>query len=680
MRRPPQARVEIIHDTFFGTTVEDPYRWMEDQESDESTAWIQGQHGFTRALLDGLPERENLLGRIHDLNTTGTKIYHLDLRGDRLFHMSQAPDSQLPSLMVRQGESVRVLVKPEGSMIDWYSPSHDGTMVAYGVSTPGSEASELRLVRTDDGHDLECTFPQVYWGMVCWLPDDSGFIFPQFPTAGGQDRFQRPALTLHRLGEPTSAARVLLQEGLRSDVPLSPHNSLSLHMQPHCPWGILHIGHGVARELTAYRVAVNDLERDPGEIPWIQVCDRNDDVTQILAHGEDLYLKTLKDAPRGRILTVPAQNPELRHATEVLPERDTVLLGLFIAQEKLHALSQWDGISSLERIEGGGGVALPLPYEGTLIDMASDTQGSQLFLKMSGWVQSPAIYQMDLETLKVDDTGWVPPHPADFSDYEATRVEATSPDGTQVPLSIICRRGLPRDGQRPTLLHVYGAYGISRTPGFNPMLLPWLERGGVFAVGHVRGGGERGKTWHTSGHLTRKQNCIDDVIACGDHLVGEGFTSAGRIAVEGGSAGGISAGGAVVTRPDFWGAALFLVPTLNLLRKEHTPVGPANVPEFGTVTTEEGFQALQVGDICSRVMPGTDYPAIMVTVGMRDPRVLPWEGMKGVATFQAATASDRPVLLRVNFEGGHGVAETRETVEMLQADKLAFLWHYLNPA
>jgi prolyl oligopeptidase len=321
---------------------------------------------------------------------------------------------------------------------------------------------------------------------------------------------------------------------------------------------------------------------------------------------------------------------------------------------------------------------IPLPVDGTIAAWSNEPGRAEVFLQLTSWAVSPRVYRCDVETKRLEDTGWIPPSPIDFSQIESHEVDAPSKDGTLVPLSIIHKKGLELDGNNPTILLAYGSYGIVVSPRFLPELLAWYERGGVFAVGHLRGGGEYGKEWHEAGKKLNKENTINDFIACAQWLIEQEYTRPERLAGEGGSAGGIPTGGALVRRPDLWAAMVMQVPVANALRFEFSENGPPNIPEFGSVTTEEGFRALQIIDSYSKVRDGVEYPAVLLTTGLNDKRVDPWEAMKMAARLQAATASGKPVLLRVETQAGHGFGSTRKQEDELLADVLAFLLHQLH--
>jgi prolyl oligopeptidase len=316
-----------------------------------------------------------------------------------------------------------------------------------------------------------------------------------------------------------------------------------------------------------------------------------------------------------------------------------------------------------------------LPVDGTVLGWAARPDLPEALLLLTSWAQPPRVYRYDGASGAVEDAGWPPaPSPApDFGAVVVTDLQVPARDGTPIPLSVIHRKGLELDGENPTVLVGYGSYGISLRPRFEPEWLAWYERGGIQAVGHLRGGGELGRGWHEAGRGPTKENTITDFIDCAEHLIAAGYTRPGRLAGQGASAGGIPTGGALVRRPELWAAMVLLVPAVNLTRMEFSDNGPINVPEFGSVSTEDGLRALLIVDSYLRVCDGGHYPAVLLTAGLNDPRVTPWQPAKLAARLQAATASGRPVLLRVDEHAGHGIGSTRAQRDALFADELAFL-------
>jgi prolyl oligopeptidase len=288
-------------------------------------------------------------------------------------------------------------------------------------------------------------------------------------------------------------------------------------------------------------------------------------------------------------------------------------------------------------------------------------------------VISPRLYRCNVNARTLEGTSIYPPSPLDFSDIETHEVHYPSKDNTLIPLSLIHKKGLRLDGDNPTLLRGYGSYGINLNPFFRPLMKTWYDLGGVLAVAHIRGGGEYGKKWHLAGKGLNKGNTIEDFIAAAEYLIAQKYTNPRRLAGEGGSAGGITTGGALVRRPDLWAVMVMKVPVNNAMRAEFTENGPPNVFEFGSVSTEEGFRGLQIMDAYTRVRDGAAYPAVLITAGANDPRVVIWQAAKMAARLQAATSSGKPVLLRVEFQGGHGMGSTQQQLNEESADEFVFL-------
>jgi prolyl oligopeptidase len=322
--------------------------------------------------------------------------------------------------------------------------------------------------------------------------------------------------------------------------------------------------------------------------------------------------------------------------------------------------------------------SIKLPFEGAIQSLVTNPTEAGAWLELVGWTKPPLWYSVNAKST-IEDTRIVPPSPVDFSQIVSEEVKAKSADGTMVPLSIVHKRGIMMDGSNPTLLDGYGAYGITLDPAFRPTLLAFFERGGIYAVAHVRGGGEYGEDWHNAGRLMTKQHTIDDFIACAQYLIAQMYTSPARLAGQGTSAGGITIGGAITQRPDLFAAALIRVGDSDALRSELMASGPANIPEFGTVKQLDGFRALYAMDAYQHVKPNA-YPAVLLTTGANDPRVAPWQAAKMTARLQASTNSGKPVLLRVDYDAGHGMGSTKSQRDSELADELAFLfWQFGSP-
>jgi prolyl oligopeptidase len=321
---------------------------------------------------------------------------------------------------------------------------------------------------------------------------------------------------------------------------------------------------------------------------------------------------------------------------------------------------------------------LALPFEGAINGLNVDPRQPGIIINMRSWTKSPAYYFYDPRRNEITNTELQPPSPIDFSTVEFVRVKVKSYDGTMVPLSILYKKGIKRDGKNPAFLEGYGAYGFTVTPIFNPVFIPWLERGGVVAFPHIRGGGEYGREWHEAGFQKTKPNSWKDYIACAEYLVREGYASPSYLAAYGGSAGGIVIGNAISERPNLFGAAFLNAGYVNVLRAETTSNGIASVPEFGSVKTKEGFESLRVMDAYQNIKDGIAYPPVLLMHGINDQRVPPWMSAKMTARLQAATSSGKPVLLRIDYDAGHGVGSTRQQRNEEVADVYAFLFQQLG--
>jgi prolyl oligopeptidase len=447
---------------------------------------------------------------------------------------------------------------------------------------------------------------------------------------------------------------------------------------PGSPYAIGMVSHGVQNEIILYVVPIESLVGQTP--PWKKFCDVQDDVTGFDARADDLYLQSHKDAPRYKVLHTKLSNPDIARAEVMLPAGEAVVRNISAASDALYVEELDGGLGRLVRIPyAGKPEQVHLPFDGAVSVASSNPRIPGGLVWLTSWAKARALYAYDPENKQLSDTKLQPVGPFDNpSDLETLEVKAKSYDGTLVPLSIVYKKGLMLDGSHPTRVVAYGAYGITLDPHFDPTVLAWLERGGVFAVAHVRGGGEYGEDWHLAGKQLTKPNTWKDLIACAEYLTDQKYTSSSRLAIQGGSAGGITIGRSITERPDLFAVAIDQVPISDAVRVEFTPNGPPNIPEFGTVKTEDGFKGLYEMSAYHHVKDGTAYPAVMVTTGFNDPRVASSQPGKMAARLQAATSSGKPVLLRVDYDAGHGgIGGTKTQRESELADEWSFeLWQF----
>jgi len=685
---PPAAPVRMVTDTMFDTTLADPYRWLENLKDSAVVQWLHAQTDYTRHVLDAIPGRAALAARVHALSNAGSSLGGVQLGGARIFYFKRLPGEDQQKLYVRDslGAAERLLVDPEKLRtpggppwaINYYAPSWDGRYVAFGVSPGGSESAILRVLDLAGGRTLPDSIDRADFGGVAWRPDGRSFFYTRLqklaPDAPAVQKYKNSRSYLHVLGRADTADVPVLGIGVSPAVKLGEDDFPSVFTAPGSPWAIAVVGHGVRNEITAWVAPLAQVTS--GAARWRPLVDIPDSVTGFDVRGDDVWLLTHNGAPRFKVVHTSLRRPDVAHASVVVPQSDAVVRSVGAARDALYVVTLDGGLGRVWRLAYGArsATAVTLPFDGSVGGPVTTQRRAGTILAMSSWTHSTLWYRFDPATGRLTDTKLKEPSPVDYSAIASDEVRVPSWDGTMVPLSIVHRKDAPRDGSNPTLLDGYGAYGISYDPFFSPTLLAWLENGGVFAVCHDRGGGEFGEGWHQAGRGPTKSNTWRDFIACAEWLVKQGWTSPAKLAGTGTSAGGIQIGMAVDERPDLFRAAVPRVGATNSLRTMLVGEGgPANRPEFGDPTTREGFHELVAMDAYLHVRDGTPYPAMLLTAGMNDPRVDTWTPAKFAARLQAATSSGRPVLLRVEMEGGHGIGSTYSQAENETTDTYAFL-------
>jgi prolyl oligopeptidase len=692
---PPVAPVREVRETIHGVEVVDPYRWMEEAASAETRAFLEAQDAHARAQLSRLPGREALLARIRELSAATVAISSLSMANGKVFYLKLAPGRATPVLCVRDGfaGAERVLVDPSKfdaaprrAAISWYHASPDGRRVAYGVALAGTEDATLRVLEVagakDDGIAIERARFNAQMG---WHHDGNAFYYARIPE-GQRDVSKRNAglrVYRHVVGRPATQDEIVFASGVGGarDVPEFVYPSILVPEESNYAYAIAR--HGVAREIAVYQSPVKDLAA--GIPRWRRIVAYEDGVTAITAWKDDVYLLTHKGAPRHKVIALKASSPEIAKAKVIVPQGDSVIVSMALAADALYLRTTVGGLERLERLNFGVAASKTPEFVKTAFDVAmaqivTHPRRPGAVLRTQGFIEAPAVIAVEARTGNLKNTGLQPPPAADFGAMDEVRLYAKSHDGVKIPVTLLYRKTTMLSADNPTLLIGYGAYGISMSPSFDPTRLAWLERGGIIAIAHLRGGGEYGEEWHRGGQKATKQNTILDFIAVAEFLIQYGFTTPRHLAIQGTSAGGIPSGGAMVRRPDLFAAVVPRVAVLDMLRTEFSQNGPANIPEFGSVATREGFDALFGMSAYHWVKNGTDYPAVLLTTGLNDPRVDPWQAAKMAARLQAANPGGRPVLLRVERDGGHGQGSTRAQREEELADIYSFLlWRFGVP-
>ena len=678
----PTTARRPVTDTYHGVAVTEDYRWLENWDDPAVRAWSDSQNAHTRAFLDALPARAAIAREVRDVFAGNSAHYSsLTRRANVLFALKFQPPKQQPLLVTMRSpddpSTEHVLLDPSvydttgGTTIDFYLPSPGGSRVAISLSRGGSEDGTLHIFDLGTGAQLPDTIAHIQYptalGSVAWS-GDSGFYYTRYPHPGERpeaDIHFYEQLYFHRLGTPDSTDTYALGK----DFPRIAEIFVS--GTPDGRYFLASVNNGDGGE-------VEHFVRGP-TAQWTQVTSFTDQATRAtLGRDGFLYLVSLRHASRGRVLRIPLDRPRL-DAAEVVAESDSgAIQDIFVASTHLYVLEVAGGPSAIRRIDlqSHRQVPLPLAPVSAVSEIVSDS-GAVLYEAQS-YTTPPAWYRYDPTTNSVRRTALFVTSPANFADVEVVRVFVTSRDGTKVPMTILQRSGTQRDGQNPTRLWGYGGYGISFTPGFQPLFRVWLSQGGVYAIANLRGGSEYGEDWHRAGNLTNKQNVFDDFIACARWLNDNHYTNPDRLAIEGASNGGLLMGAALTQHPELFRAVASSVGIYDMLRVELSPNGAFNTTEYGTVKDPQQFRALYAYSPYHHVVDGTRYPAVYLRTGEHDGRVDPMNSRKMAARLQRASSSGRPILLWTSSSAGHGFGTPLDERISVFADVSAFLFDQLG--
>ncbi|HTT06287.1 MAG TPA: prolyl oligopeptidase family serine peptidase [Steroidobacteraceae bacterium] len=692
---PPVAPVRPVITNYFGTSVTDDYRYMENLKDPEVQAWMKGQNDYTHQVLAQIPGRAALARQLQALLDGDLRRGDFQRRGQRLFYEVLQPGAQLSKLAWREGLAGRehILVDParlakdsaHHYALDWYAPSWDGRYVAYGISEGGSEHSVLHVMEVASGRELPESIDRTEDCVVSWRPDNRSFFYLRYPMTTPQtppSQTMYNAVTfVHVLGRNAQGDGdvAVFGHGVSAAVDVPEGQGTYIVLSPDSRYAVAVANHNMDNAPNSFYVAPLDQVHG-ADTPWQRIATPEDGVTDVEPHGDRLYVLTQKDAPRFRLLSVAADHPQLAGAQVVVPEGSGVLASFAPASDALYLAVRAGAGFELQRAgyDGQGLSSIALPFAGTVGGLCVDPRQAGLLFNLQGWLHSGRELSYEPGAGSARDTGLIPPSRTESNGFEAREEFAVSYDGTRIPISILASKGIARDGSHPTMVYGYGSYGISMDPSYNPARLAWLEHGGVFAIVHIRGGGEYGEAWHRAGQKLWKINSILDFNAGAQYLIDQHYTQSKYLVANAASAGGIIMGGAITLDPGLFRVVLDDVGISDTLRSETEPNGPPNVPEMGSTSTEEGFHALYSMSGYAHVHDGTPYPAVMFTTGANDPRVASWQMLKMAARVQAATSSGRPVLLRIDYDAGHGFGSSvRQRVNLL-ADEWSFAFWQLG--
>ena len=678
--KPAPAPVQPVTETLWGKKVTDNYRYMEKLEP-STLDWMKAEGRYTRSVLDSIRPIARIKEDVAKFTASFGLVQGYASYGGRAFYEERAPGSDNFDLMVKDDKGERKIVdvaamraanggKPFA--INYFLASPDGSKVAVGVSEGGSEDASLTVYDAATGKAIAGPLDRAQFGATGWTDDSTTLYFNRLKklssTDPGTEKYKDSTADAWDLkSDPVHIIGSTVGHGPS----IAPAEFPVISTTVGAPVAAALSINGVQNELAMWLAPANKVT-DP-KVTWTKFITRDDGVTSADERGEDIFLLSHKDAPTFKVLTLKAGEP-LSAARVLVPSKpDRVIEGVHAASDALYVLARHGAYSQLLRVPAGSNEIeeVKLPFEGHIGEAFTDPRSPGITVAFSSWVRPPAEYAYDPQTKQFTDLHIGAQGDINAADYVVRDLEAPAKDGVKVPLSLIQRKDAK--GPQITLIEAYGSYGISELADFSTRRAAAMREGITYGVCHVRGGGELGEAWRLGGKDANKHHTWEDLIACGEYALKSGITSKGKLFIIGGSAGGITMGRSLTTRPDLFAGMLDLVPAGNTLRAEFSPNGPPNIPEFGTVKTKAGFENLYAMDTIQHVRKGVQYPPVMVTTGLNDPRVSPWEPAKVYASI-AASGTKKPVLLRIDEEAGHGIGSTKTQTDHLTADWIAFVF------
>ncbi len=676
---PPATRTVNQVDVLHGVKVADPYRWLENETDPEVTAWVEAQNAHVRSYVDRFAERTAIASRLEKLNSAVSDSAPSVVNGRYFFNHHEGLKNH-SVLYVREGShtaEARVLLDPntfseDGTVaLDWTSISPDGKLIAYGKSASGDEKSTLYIKNITTGEHLPDVIPHTRYCGIAWRADARSFLYTRYPAPGsvpaGDESYHRKVYE-HRLGNDWQKDPLVVGDLSTKEEMLNPYTNST------DDWVFLSRSVDWAKNDLYFKPA-----GDSGPFRPIAVG-LDGQVSADLIEGK-LFIRTNVDAPRYRIVTADPKEPAPRHWQTLIPQpaRGSVITSLSVIDRNLVVSMRENAHSRIViyDIEGKLIDEVKLPTLGSIGGIYGEWDSREFFFSFSSFAYPPANFRYDLRTRTLECIGRmsidvVPDR------YETKQVWYTSKDGTKVPMFVVHKKGLKLDGRNPTLLYGYGGFDISLTPRFRKDLFVWLDRGGVYASANLRGGGEFGKEWHLAGRREKKQNVFDDFVAAAEALIEFGYTDRDRLAIHGGSNGGLLVGACMVQRPDLFRAVVCAVPLLDMLRYHHYSIARLWIPEYGSADNAEEFKWLHAYSPYHHVKKGVTYPATLFMTATSDSRVNPLHAWKMAARVQSEGNGDRPILLRTESKAGHGAGKPlRKRIEA-DVDRWVFLMSELG--
>jgi prolyl oligopeptidase len=686
---PPKAKVAPVEDTVQGHKIVDRYRYLENPNDPDTKLYVEQELSYARAILDPLPGRDKINARLSQLLEIGT-VGAPQMGGKYYFHTRREGNQNQPILYVREGANGglndglniedRVLVdvnrmSTDGTVaLDWWFAAEDGKYVAYGTSASGSEESTLHIVESATGKVLRDTIERTRFASVAWMKDSSAFYYTRHPKKGevpdGEEVYHVKVF-YHQIGSDPAHDPLIFGEGRKpQDVP-------SVALSEDGRWLLINVGEG----WTKTEMYLQDLQ---SKNPPLEITTGKDFLYDADSFAGKLYITTNEDAPHFRVFVADASNPKRENWKELIPQTDAVLQGASVTGGKLLAQYEHNVASELKLfgLDGKKLADIPLPAIGSVFSASGRYDRNEIFFGFQSFTVPPSIYRVDLTDVKSTLWAKVDAPSIDPSAYDVQQVWYPSKDGTKVPMFVVSKKGIEKNGKNPTLLTGYGGFNISMTPTFDRSTFLWMEHGGIYAVANLRGGSEFGEDWHRAGMLDKKQSVFDDFIAAGEYLIAQKYTDRDHLAISGGSNGGLLMGAMITQRPELFRAVVCQVPLLDMLRYQNFQIAKLWIPEYGSADDAKQFDWLYAYSPYHHVKPGQEYPAILFMTGDTDTRVDPMHAKKMAALMQAeaknGSSKQRPILLRIDTKAGHGQGKPVAKQIEERTDMYSFLFWQLG--
>jgi prolyl oligopeptidase len=675
----PVARKSDQVDTYFGTQVADPYRWLEDTDSPETKQWVTAENALTFNYLGAIPERTAIkeqLTRIWNYPKYAVPLK----RGKSYFYTENSGLQNQAVLYMRRGlkGEKKLVLDPNTLSTDGtvalgpWNATENGKYLAYAVANAGSDWEEIRVRDIEKAKDLPDTLKWVKFSGIAWTKDNKGFFYSRYAEPKSENAMlaknEGQKLYYHRVGNPQAKDQLILER------PDHPRWNIDATVSDDGEYVIIYVVDGTNPNNRIYFIDLGNPGKPKLDNPLVTLIDDAESQNRVIDNAGDVFfMQTNQDAPLGRVVQVDINKPAKRYWRTVIAEgadkmEDVELIGGHFV---VHTLKDAHSVLQLYGLRGGLAETIRLPGIGTIAAISGKPDEWEMFYSYVSYLQPPSIYHYDIEKRRQTPFN-IAKLPVDSTGFETRQIFASSKDGTRIPIFVTAKKGLTLDGSHPTILYAYGGFDINQTPAFSPSMLQWVSMGGVVAVAVIRGGGEYGRAWHEAGMLAKKQNVFDDFIAAGEYLISQKYTSSRKLAIRGGSNGGLLIGAVETQRPDLAAVALPEVGVMDMLRYQKFTIGGAWAPEYGTSDDSTQFKTLLAYSPLQNIKPGTAYPATFITTADHDDRVVPGHSFKFAATMQAAQSGPAPVLIRIDTRAGHGGGKPTSKQIDLATDELAF--------